>query len=97
MSRQCIVCKKFVADTDVEEHLGANHLGPHYFWFNAQKYRTMSPSMEMSDVKRLANAGPLYQVFEERDGKDIYHSDSMNVDLTREPHFWAIPPATMFG
>lgn len=97
MSRQCIVCKKVVADTDVEEHLGTNHLGPHYFWFDARKHRTMSPSMLMADVKRLADISPGYQAYEERDGCDIPWGDGMSVDLTHEPHFWAAPPATMFG
>ncbi len=97
MSRQCIVCKKMVANTDVQEHLANNHLGPHYFWFNAKKYRTMEPSMPMVDLKRLANVPYEYQAFEEREGGDVYFGDSEAVDLTQGSHFWAAPPATMFG
>lgn len=93
MTQQCAVCKKFVADSDVEEHLATNHIGPHYFWFNGVKHRTMSPSALMSDVKALANASPCYQAYEERDGKEIPYGDSTHVDLTHEPHFWAVPPA----
>lgn len=94
MSKQCAVCKKFVADADVEEHLGTNHLGPYYFWFDARKYRTMSPSMQIADIKKLADASPLYQVYEERDGGDIPWGDCEHVDITYEPHFFATPPAT---
>lgn len=97
MSAQCIVCGKTVATTDQQEHLASNHLGPHYFWFDAKKYRTMKPSMPVTDLKRLAGASPLYTVFEDREGGDKAWGDSESVDLTRAPHFWAVPYATTVG
>lgn len=96
MARQCIVCNKTVAATDVQEHLSANHLGPHYFWFDAREFRTMEPSMVVSDLKRLVDASPLYPVYEDRGGKQIPFGDGVAVDLTREPHFYTLIPAT-FG
>lgn len=54
--------------------------------------------MIVADIKRLANANPGYQCFQEREGEpDLALYDSQSVDLTREPHFWAAPPATMSG
>lgn len=95
MSRQCIVCGKTVIETDTKEHLANNHLGPHYFWFAARKFRTMEPSMLVSDLKKLVDAAPNEPVFEDRDDKLIPWGDGVCVDLTREPHFTAIPPATI--
>lgn len=101
MSRVCTVCGKSVANTDVDEHLKTNHLGPHYFWFSAQRFRTHEPSMTVCDVKQLVNCSSSYQFFQDRNGGQpgtqdlVYFSDDQSVDLTREPHFSAVPPATM--
>jgi hypothetical protein len=95
--RACIVCGKKVPDGYQMDHLRSNHLGPHYFWFDAKRYTTMEPSMSMSEVKRLAGTSPMYQAYEERNGGDIPWGDAQSVDLTHEPHFYAAPPATMFG
>jgi hypothetical protein len=54
----------------------------------------MKPSVPLAEVKHLAEASAFYQVCEERDGEDIYRSDSESVDLTHEPHFFSFPPAT---
>lgn len=53
--------------------------------------------MLMVDLKKLVNAAPEHQVYEDRDGTLIPWGDGMNVNLTGEPHFAAIPVATMFG
>lgn len=96
--RECIVCRKKVRDGDETEHLRSNHLGPHYFWVDAKKYRTMEPSMTVAEIKRMASCSPGYQFFQERDLEpDLGVGDAQSVDLTREPHFFAVPPATMFG
>jgi hypothetical protein len=96
MTTTCIVCGKLVAFTDQDEHLKANHLGPHYFWFDARKFKTDKPSDTISAIKAVAGASPLYQVFEERDGGDLAWGDGQSVDLTHFPHFYAVPPATMW-
>ncbi len=94
MSAQCIVCGKTVATTDQQEHLATNHLGPHYFWFDAKKHRTMKPSMTMGEIVVMVGASPMYLCYEDRDNvmRGIGHGEA--VDLTCEPHFCAIPPAT---
>lgn len=96
MSRQCVVCKKVVANTDVQEHLANNHLGPHYFWFGMKKFRTMEPSMLVADLKKLVGA-PMdrYIVQEVSGAEDVCHPDGVAVDLTHEPHFFSMPSATM--
>lgn len=95
--RQCIVCNRFVPQGYEQDHLRANHLGPHVWWFNAQQFQTMEPSMTAAEIKRLADTSSGYQFFEERDGKCTYYSDGQAVDLTNRPHFFAVPPATMRG
>lgn len=97
MSAKMYRLRETVATTDQQEHLATNHLGPHYFWFNARKHRTMKPSMTAADLKRLAHADQTYPVFEEREGGDIAYGDSIAIDLTREPHFYAVPYATTIG
>ena len=92
--RQCIVCQQWVREGDEKEHLRASHLGPHYFWFDCRQFRTMEPSMTMGDIRKLVDAPTFYPVFEDRDGEEIPWGDGVAVDLTREPHFFAIPPAT---
>lgn len=94
---QCAVCGKVVAASDQPEHLRTNHLGPHYFWFSAQRFRTREPSLTMAEIKKLAGCSPEYCVYEEREGGDIPRGDGESADLTREPHFWAAPPATIWG
>lgn len=55
--------------------------------------------MTVADIKKLVCASPDYLFFQERqDQPDHGFGDSESVDLTREPHFWAAPAATMmFG
>lgn len=95
--RLCAVCGKSVRDGDETEHLRSNHLGPHYFWIDAKKIRTMEPSLTGGAIKRLADTAPIYQLFlEKADGKSVAIADDTAVDLTREPHLWAAPYATTF-
>jgi hypothetical protein len=104
-SATCVVCGKVVAVADRNEHLAANHLGPHYFWYNTKKFRTMEPSMRVRDLKKLVDAPPpswLYRFIQDRNGgqagppDNVEWSDDVAVDLTREPHFFSVPPATMW-
>jgi len=99
MDRQCLVCKRTVAQGYEEEHLEANHLGPHYFWFNAQRYMTMQPSMQVARLIALVDTTPSYQLYlESKDNSpDIALGHGEAVDLTQEPHFYAVPPATIWG
>lgn len=93
--RQCVVCKREVPQGYESDHLAANHLGPHQFWFNMRKYQTIGASMSAADLKRMVNAVIGRPVFEEREGGDHYYSDAEAIDLTRCSHFYTVPPATM--
>lgn len=89
----CIVCGKIVAPQDQHDHLRSQHLGPHYFWMDGRKFRTMEPSMTGAEIKVLTNA-PNYHMY--RQGPtDTFISDGVSVSLVSEPHFYCVPPATI--
>lgn len=99
----CTVCKKFVEKSDQDEHLKTNHLGPHYFWFEAKRYKTNSPSMHVFELCQLVGEklGPCRTFVEDRSGAKpgydwIYHNDVDCLDLTREPHFFILLAATYY-
>lgn len=95
--RAGIVCGKTVAAADEKTHLATYHLGPHYFWFNARRYCTAYPSILVSELKKLVGASPIHPVIQTIDGRpDIWYGDGVAVDLTREPHFFTVPSATMY-
>lgn len=81
------------------EHLRNNHLGPHEFWFDAKKFIVKVPSMTCGELITLAGVSPTNFVFREMPGDkpDIPISHSEVVNLTDEPHFYSVPPATMWG
>ena len=98
MSRQCVVCKRFYAENNLDEHLQNNHLGPHEFWFDAVKYTVSAPSMTVGELVKLAGASPLNMVFREVacGGPDVALSHGECVDLTQRPHFYCAPEGTMY-
>ena len=53
--RQCIVCKREVPQGYERDHLQANHLGPHVWWFNCRQFQTMEPSISVAEIKRMAD------------------------------------------
>jgi hypothetical protein len=93
----CAVCGKAVAAPDQEEHLRTNHFGPHYFWLDGMRYRSTEPSMRMAEIKALTKCAAIYQVYQKdkHGGDNIARDDGDSIDLTQEPHFFAVPPATM--
>lgn len=95
--RQCVICNKEIRAGDELEHLRTNHLGPHYFWFDACEYRTEEPSMTGSEIVKMCRGASTvgYDLVEDRDGKWIYRSGGEAIDLTRRPHFWFVPYATI--
>lgn len=94
-TRECVVCRKPVPQGYEADHLAANHLGPHEFWFNMRRFQTKEASMSAAELKRLANAPMILPVIEEREGGDYYYYDAEAVDLTRGSHFYTVNPATM--
>jgi hypothetical protein len=95
--RTCAVCGKLVRQGDETEHLRTNHLGPHYFWFDARKYRTEEPSMTAGEIRKMVDCGWAGDVVEDREGKWIYYSNDTAIDLTHEPHLFKLLPATMWS
>lgn len=69
----------------------------HHFWFGDKKFSSSEPRLMMGQIKKIANVASMYQAYEEHTNGDIPLGDGEAVDLTKEPHFWAAPPATMFG
>jgi hypothetical protein len=94
VSESCIVCGAEVPKAEQATHLRYAHPGPFYFWHDARRFATASPSMLVGELKQLVGCTVTYPFHEERDGKEIYYSDGQAVDLTREPHFFSVPPAT---
>jgi len=94
--RQCAVCKRMVREGDEIEHLRTNHLGPHYFFYEAREYCTEEPSMTVAEIyRRCRGEVPgIGQMFEDRDGERVYYAHSEAVDLTRRPHLFHDIPAT---
>jgi hypothetical protein len=92
----CAVCGKVVYLGDQHDHLRSNHLGPHYFWMDGRKFRTLEPSMTGLELRDLTEA-PLYPMFRD-DGKGSYDfsvEDGCAVSLIGEPHFYCAPYATI--
>lgn len=67
------------------------------FWFDGRKFETDKPRMTMAELKALTGATPGYHAYREREGGDLPIGEGEAVDMAGEPHFWAAPPATMFG
>lgn len=94
---QCAVCKKMVDAADTEAHLLDNHLGPHRFWMDCREYKITHPSLTVTELRAITNGGPCGHgwVMEERtDGRDVSYGDSESVDLTHQPRFYILLPAS---
>jgi hypothetical protein len=94
---KCLICGVQVHPSEQENHLRAAHPGPFKFWHDGREFETRRPSMMVLELKQLVKCTPTYQLFEEREGHDVAQGDGVAVDLTHEPHFFSIPPATMCG
>lgn len=97
MDANCFVCGKHVAAKDQAAHLRLQHptpTGGFRFWFDGKAYRTDKPSVLVMDILKMVDYPPTYQFFEERKTGDVPLSHMNSVDLTREPHFYCVPPAT---
>jgi hypothetical protein len=90
----CHVCGEQVAKPDQAAHLIARHPGPHVFHYDAREYQTDKPSMLVSELLALVKGEVTYSFYEERDGEHFYFSHGQAVDLTRDPWFYSVPPAT---
>jgi len=92
-----IVCHECVELGSQKAHLGTKHdtpAGGFRFWWDGVAHFSDKPSMLVGDLQsQLGNA--MGFVLEDRNGANLYGSDDQAVDLTREPHFFALLPATM--
>lgn len=93
-SEQCHVCGEHVSKPDQAAHFAAKHPGPHVFHHDAVEYHTDKPSMTVHELKQIVRCNPTYSFCEERNGEHMHFSDGQAVDLTRDPWFYSIPPAT---
>ncbi len=70
----------------------------HYeFFVDGKKYTTEHESLTGTDIKKLADVPPTYQLFLEEEGEtpDKPISDTQGIDMKgRVKHFFAVPPAT---
>ena len=92
--QQCAVCGQMVAGEDQAEHLEMNHLGPHYFRFEAVVYRTDRPSMTVAEFLKMMGRPDGPQIFEDRNGERIYYAHGQAIDLTHQPQLFVDLPAT---
>lgn len=69
---------------------------PYNFWFNMRRFSSENPRTTIAELKEMANASPGYHTYKEVDGGDVAYGDGEAVDLTGEPRFYTVPPATMY-
>lgn len=95
---KCVVCGFEAGHHEqADNHLKHAHPGPFKFWMDGREFETKEPSMTVGQIKSLTGTSSQYQFFLERLPVDAAFSDGQAVDLTHEPRFYCIPPATMFG
>lgn len=93
----CVVCGEPVLPNEQAEHLRTKHAAPaggFPFWINERKYRSPAPSMTVGELLKMTDSPVTYQ-FEDERGNSYSHENS--VDLTRDPHFSLVPPATYYA
>lgn len=71
---------------------------PYDFWFNMRRFTSEKPRATIAELKAMANATPNYDTYKDMFGKgrDVAFGEGEAVDLTEEPHFYTVPPATMY-
>lgn len=98
--REQLLCQVCLASVDAEhqaDHLASAHPAPpegFLFYYNGLPFYTAQPSMLVWELLGLVGGNPMYEFSESRDGGKHSFNHGNAVDLTREPHFFAIPPAT---
>jgi hypothetical protein len=94
----CIVCGKVVEPCNQAAHLRREHgtpIGGFKFWIDAVTHFSDKPSMLISDLRKQCNC-PFGGFFmQDIDGEQVPYSDGQAVDLTHEPHFFILLPATI--
>jgi hypothetical protein len=95
MNADCTICGENVPLYDQADHLRFKHPGPFKFWYEGRPFTTDTPSMTVAELLKLVNGVSTYYFYMEVPGReDVPLSHHNAVDLTQEPHFYSIPPAT---
>lgn len=96
MEANCAVCGETVAIYDQADHLRLRHPTPtsgFKFWLNGRMHATEKPSMLVRELIAATDSQVIASyLFEDDAGKQYAHDNA--VDLTQEPHFFMLPPAT---
>src|SRR5271168_4639415 len=93
----CIICNEQVHLANQAAHLRTKHATPSggfRFWWDGTLHFTDKPSMLIGDLRRACNSPVHGFVVQEVSDKQVYLSDDEAVDLTMEPHFYILLPAT---
>lgn len=93
----CAICRSSFSIDETEQHLRSAHVPPvegFLFFYNGRSYRTQKPSMLVSELLCLVWGSVTSQFYEQRENKMIPFSQEQAVDLTKQPWFVSIPPAT---
>jgi len=97
---RCAVCMEMVNKADQRTHLETRHPAPaggFKFFYNGQTFYSEKPSMYVRDLLALVNGnvmGHFYMERTKRDGGDVAFAHGEAVDLTRQPRFYTLLPAT---
>jgi len=74
-----------------------------YFWVNCRRYEASSQKMTGAEIRAIANTAvnePLIRdlnaAVPHKPPNEVYVGDGEVVDLDGEPHFFTVPPATMY-
>lgn len=70
------------------------------FWVNARRYESTETALTGAQIKLFGDVNQGYQLFVVQEGeepdKGVCDGEAIRID-GRVLHFWAAPPATMFG
>jgi hypothetical protein len=94
----CLICQEPVELGNQEDHLRTKHATPatgFRFWLDAVAHFADKPSMLIADLRKQCNVTPHGFFVQDVGGQWTYYSDGQAVDLTKEPHFFILLPATM--
>lgn len=101
MNANCKLCGESVPLYDQSDHLRFKHPAPaggFRFWYEGRPFFTDKPSMLVHELLTLVDGSTTYQFYMEvSGGEGVPLSHGNAVDLTQEPHFYSVPPATYYG
>ena len=99
MKAACVICNEQVEIYDQADHLKFKHpskspVGGFPFWVDGQQFTADEPSMNVGDLLNQFGLSTTYAFYMEVRDELVPLSHGNSVDLTQEPHFCSIPPAT---